>query len=249
MTYEDIVRMASELGAEGVNLTTYWLPNYPDPPADYLLSLRRLAYRSAVDIYSIGIRTNLCRSAPEEQDAEVDRLKPWLDVAQRVGARHIRVFAGSPPRGAGATDGQAAAWAAATLAKCVAVSGPRGIILGVEDDDPLSLHADLLVKIVRQADSPWAGINLDVGNFRQNGYQQTQMCLPYATNIHLKTQVAVDGKDQPLDWDRLFSMVAPVYRGYVALEYEASDPPRQAVPQLIAKLHAAIRKYAPAREA
>jgi sugar phosphate isomerase/epimerase len=246
MTYEDLIRLAADAGAEGLDLTTYWLRDYPNPPADYLLNLRRLAYGSALDIYSIGIRSNLCRSAPEEQEAEAGRLKPWLDVAERLGARHIRVFGGTPPRNSGATEDQAVAWISATLKKCADLSAARGILLGVEDDDALSLNADLLVKMVRGADSPWVGINLDVGNFRQNGYAQVATCLPYAVNMHLKTFMAVDGRPQPLDWDRLFSLVAPAYRGYIALEYEANDPPRQAVPEIIAKLNAAIRKYAPA---
>ena len=69
MTYDDLVRLASDLGIDGLELTAYWFP--PDVTPEYLLSLRRLAYRCAIDIYGIGIRTTLCRATAEAQDAEV----------------------------------------------------------------------------------------------------------------------------------------------------------------------------------
>jgi L-ribulose-5-phosphate 3-epimerase len=241
MTYDDLVRLASDLGIDGLELTAYWFP--PNVSAEYLLSLRRLAYRNAIDIYGIGIRSTLCRGTAEAQDAEVGRLKPWLDVAERLGARHIRVFSGNVPRGT--TDEQAASWVTETLKKCAAVSGPRGIILGLEDDGALTEKADLLVKMVKDVDSPWVGINLDVGNFKMNGYTQSATCLPYAVNVHLKSEIRENGTPQPLDWDRLFGMLAAAYRGYVTLEYEASGNPRAAVPEIIGKLLKAVQKHAP----
>jgi hypothetical protein len=38
-------------------------------------------------------------------------------------------------------------------------------------------------------------------------------------------------------------MTAPVYHGYLALEYEGKEDPRQAVPQLIGRLQKLIPKY------
>ena len=52
--------------------------------------------------------------------------------------RHIRVNVVSP------------GWVTETLKKCAAVSGPRGIILGLEDDGALTEKADLLVKMVKE---------------------------------------------------------------------------------------------------
>ena len=46
-TYEDLIRVAVETGTDGIDMTVYWLPSTTD---DYLLSLRRLAYRNRVEI-------------------------------------------------------------------------------------------------------------------------------------------------------------------------------------------------------
>ncbi len=241
MKYEDLIRLAASLGVDGIDLTVYWLPE--GAPGEYLTSLRHLAYRCGVDIYSIGTRVRLCQPTPELRAAEVNQLRGWLEVAERLGARHVRVFGGNVP--ASASEDQAVNWAGETLRQCAAVAAPRGFFLGLEDDGALTEDSGRLIRMVKQADSTWAGICLDVGNFKANAYRQIEACLPFAVNMHLKTEVSDEGAQRPTDWDRLFAMVAPHYRGYVALEYESSDAPAStAVPRFIAKIQAAVRKHA-----
>jgi sugar phosphate isomerase/epimerase len=240
MRYEDLVRLAADMGVDGLDLTVYWFPSTAD---DFLLPLRLLAYRSGIDIHSIGIRTNMCRATPELQEAEVAGLEPWLDVAGKLGARHIRVFGGAPPKGT--TDDQAVPWAVATLKKCAARAASKGIILGVEDDGAFTTNAERLVEIVKQVNSPWVGINVDTGNFPTDGYRQVEMCLPYAVHMHVKSDIIEQGQRQPADWNRLIRMVATAYRGYLSIEYAGRDDPHKAVPQLIERLREALQKYAP----
>src|SRR5689334_2388854 len=59
MTYDDLIRMAVDLGIDGIDMTVYWFPNTSD---GFLLPLKRLAYRSAVEIYSIAVRTEMTQS-------------------------------------------------------------------------------------------------------------------------------------------------------------------------------------------
>ena len=101
------------------------------------------------------------------------------------------------------------------------------------------------MSIVKQVDSPWVGINVDTGNFPTDGYRQVEMCLPYAVSMHLKADMAEQGQRRPVDLDRLIRMVAPVYRGYISIEYAGKDDPRKAVPQLVGSLQKAIREYTP----
>src|SRR3989442_2412862 len=110
MTYEDLIRIAVETGTDGIDMTVYWLPATSD---DYLLPLRRLAYRNRVEIYSIGTRVRLAQPTAELRDQQLGELRKWLDVAQKVGATHVRVFGGAKP--AGATLDQAIGVAAGTL--------------------------------------------------------------------------------------------------------------------------------------
>jgi sugar phosphate isomerase/epimerase len=196
-----------------------------------------------VAIYNAGVRVRLCQPTPELRLAEVENIKKWVDVADRLGAGQVRVFGGQIPKGA--TEQQAISWAVEVLQRGAEYSGTRGIILGVEDDGGLTTTAEPTVAIVKQAMSPWVGINADSGNVPRDGYAQFEMMLPYATSVHLKSLISdPEGKQIPADWNRLLEMLGRSgYRGYVGLEYEAEDADAQ-VPRLAAALRKAVRKMA-----
>jgi L-ribulose-5-phosphate 3-epimerase len=237
LTYEGLIRMAAELGADGVDLTTYWLRDTND---DTLFALKRAAYRSGISLYNIGIRARMAQPTAPLQAAEVETVRKWLDVAERLGASHMRIFGGAVPKGA--TEDQAVAWAVETLKRSADEAAKKGITLGVEDDGGITTNADRTVEIVKKAGSPWVGINLDIGNFPDDAYAQIEMCAPYATNVHCKADVHVERKSQPADWPRVLKILgAAGYQGYLALEYESTDDPMTMVPKLIGKMREVIR--------
>jgi len=243
MTYEDLIKIAVETGTDGIDMTAYWFPNTTD---DYLLPLRRLAYRNRVEIYSIGTRVQLAQPTPDLREKQLADLAKWIDVAQKLGASHIRVFGGQKP--AGATMEQAVAWASETLKRGAELSGARGITLGVEDDGGITEFAKETIAIVTGAASPWAGMNLDIGNFRPpKVYDQIEISIPYAVSTHIKTTVALDDGNgrAPFDLDRVFSMFARHgYRGYMGLEHEASgEDSAVAVPKFLRILKELAVKY------
>src|SRR5258708_22322900 len=237
MTYGDLIRMAADLGADGVDLPAYWLRDTSD---ETLFPLKKLAYKSAVSIYTIGIGARLAQPTPELQAAEVETVRKWVDVAQRLGAGHVRVFGGAVPKGA--TDEQAVVWAVETLKRCADEAGKKGITLGVEDDGGVTTNADRTVEIVHKARTPWAGINLDIGNFPDDAYHQIEMCAPYATNVHFKSEVHIHRNTHPAHSPRIFKILGSAgYQGYLALEYELTEAPLTEVPKLVAKMREAIR--------
>ena len=242
MTYEDLFRIAVDTGTDGIDMTVYWLPGTTD---DVLLPLRRAAYRNRVEVYSIGTRVRLAQPTAELREKELVELRKWVDVAQKMGATHVRVFGG--PKPADATLEQAVGMAVETLKRGAEYAGARGIILGVEDDGGITDYAKETIQIVTGADSPWAGMNLDIGNFRPpKVYEQVEMSIAHAVSTHIKTTVAQDdGKTRaPYDWDRVFAMFARHgYRGYMGLEYEAEEDPATAVPKYLKQLKDLAQKY------
>jgi len=238
MTYEGLIQRIADWGLDGLDCTVYW---FPDTSAEYLSSLRKTAFKSGVQIYNAGVRVRLSQPTPELQRAEFENIKKWVDVTERIGASHMRVFGGNIP--AGATESQAIAWAAEVLKRGAEYAGSKGIILGIEDDGGLTTEAGPTIEIVKQAASPWVGINADSGNLKTNGYSQFESMLPYATSIHLKSEIAgADGKTEAADWSRLLGMLGKAgYKGYVGLEYEGSNAESD-VPRLAAKLGALVRK-------
>ena len=239
LTYEDLIHMVSDWGLAGMDTTGYWFPDMSDA---YFAGLRKTAFQYGVQLYNLGTRVELSQPTKELQDAEVETIKTWVDVADKIGASHVRVFGGQTPKG-GVSRDQAIAWAVEVLKRGAEYAGSKGITLGVEDDAGLSATAETTLAIVKQAETQWVGVNADSGNLPKNGYAEFATLLPYATSIHFKYTVTDEnGKKAPADWTRLISMIAKSgYRGYVGLEYEENDA-ATAVPGLCATLRDLIGK-------
>ena len=240
MSYDDLVHLAVETATDGLDLTVYWFPSVAD---SFLLPLKRLAYSNGVEIYSISVRSDMCQPTPQLRDKEVAWVRQWVDVAARLGAGHIRVFGGTVPKGK--TEDEAAGWCAEVLARAAEYSGAHGVILGLENHGGITERADRIIQIVKQVNSPWVGVNVDTGNFNRDAYGQLAAILPHAVNVQFKTEIRDEtGARLPSDWDRLTRMLAEGgYRGYMAIEYEAREDPKIAMPGLLAKLNALARKY------
>jgi sugar phosphate isomerase/epimerase len=240
MSYEDLIRFVADQGLDGLDTTVYW---FPDTSDQYLAKLRNTAYKQGIQLYSAAVRVRLCQATPELRAAEVENAKKWIDVAEKLGSSHMRVFGGAIPKGA--TEAQAIGWAVEVLKRAADYAGSKGIVLGVEDDGGLTTTAEPTVEIVKQTDSPWAGINLDTGNFPKNGYAQVALCLPYAVAVHLKTKIAPpEGPKEKADWDRLAGMFCKAgYKGFLSIEYEDTADPAAAIPALAAELRRVVRKF------
>ncbi|MBI4877550.1 MAG: sugar phosphate isomerase/epimerase [Acidobacteria bacterium] len=240
MTYQDLVRLAVELDVDGLDLTVYWFPENLD---GFLMPLKRLAFRNAVEICSISIRTNCCQPTPEKQAEEVAGIRKWVDVAEKLGAGHIRVFGGSVPKGS--TEDQAAGWVVEILKRASEYSASKGVTLGIENHGGITERAERIIQIVKAVDSPYVGINVDTGNFRKDAYNQLRQCLPFAVNSQVKSEIMDEtGKKVNADWDRIIRMFAEAsYKGYFALEYEAAEPAPIAVPKMTRQLNALAKKY------
>ena len=240
MSYDDLVHMCVDQDIDGLDLTVYWFPNTSDA---FLFPLKNLAIRNGVDIYSISVRTEMTRPTAAERAEEVNGVKKWVDVAAKLGAGHIRVFGGRVPKGA--TEDQAAGWVAEVLKPAADYAGTKGVILGLENHGGITLRAERIIEIVKKVDNPWVGINLDTGNFREEPYEQIEMCLPYAVNAQFKTDMRyADDRHEPSDWERIVKMFAKAgYKGYLALEYESQPRTLEAFEGYMSKLQALVKKY------
>ncbi|MBC7928437.1 MAG: sugar phosphate isomerase/epimerase [Bryobacteraceae bacterium] len=239
MSYEDIVRLAVDLDVDGLDMTVYWFPSTQD---EFLLPLRRLAYRSAVEIYSISVRTDLCKPAGPERDKQAAELRQWIDTAGKLGAGHVRIFGGTVPKTS--NESEAAGWVTEMLRDSAKYAGSKGITLGIENHGGITEKADTILSILKGVDSPWLGVNLDTGNFVRDAYPQIQKLVPYAVNVQFKENLKdAQGKDVAADWPRLVGMLRQGgYRGYLAVEYEEKEDPLVAVPRLLRDLQKLTRQ-------
>ncbi len=243
MTLEDFILKAVELNLDTVDMTVYYLKS-TDP--GYLENLRHLAYKNAVFFSGAACGSSMVQADAGKRADVLNQIKQWIDVTDRLGASHLRVFAGELPPDA--TVQQATNWVVDTMKAACNYSAPKGITLGLEDHSGVSQTADVCLEIMHRVDSPYASINLDITHFipsaTQDSYAQIAACLPYATVSHIRDKFD-DGT--PIDMDRVWKMYADAgHKGAMSIEYEGGphgDPVSIGVPKLVAKVRELCRKY------
>jgi hypothetical protein len=163
-----------------------------------------------VQIYNAGVRVRLSQPTPALQAAEVENIKTSVDVTDRLGASHMRVFGGNrTPEGA--SEDQVIAWAAEVLKRGTEYAGNRGIALGVERDAGFTTKQVLkllgITSIGDRYQKVEYGLDLTlnvksrVGSVspkitsQTNAYSQLEVLVPYTTRVHLQTLGSTaDGK-------------------------------------------------------
>ena len=200
----------------GAELTSYFFP--PEPADDYLRRIKRHAFLRAVPICGTAIGNDFSHGDGERLESEIAAAREWLRRAAVLGAPHVRFFAGTS-RGFAQSE-ERYRQAVAALRACARTAAAQGVFIGIENHGGIT--ADFLLRLVREVDSPWVGINLDSGNFvSDDPYGDFARCAPLAVNVQLKTHVK---RGVEADLPRLIKSLQEVrYQGHVVLEYESGD--------------------------
>jgi len=223
MKYEDFIEEAYRIGLDGVELTLYWLPSkHPS----YYRKLKRLALFRGLPVSCAGISTNFCSPNASERRREISAVEVGLDMARELGAPCLRVFAGNVPEGH--TETEATRWTIESLKSCVGYAESSGVVIAMENHGGITARADNVVNIVKGVDSPWFGVNLDLGNYREFTYHEIAKTVPYAVHIHGKISVAEGAK---LDYQRTKEILQEEgYNGFLSIEYEEKEDAKIGVP-------------------
>jgi sugar phosphate isomerase/epimerase len=231
----------ADQGVAGAELTAYFLPK--DLSGDVLQRLRRHAFLRGVAISGTAVGNNFAHPKGETRDKEIATVKEWIDRAALMGAPHIRIFAGSAPKGFNEADARKLCIEA--MEECCAYAGQKGIFLGLENHGGIVAEADGLLEIIKAVQSPWIGINLDSGNFHTDDpYGDLAKCAPYAVNVQVKVDMRKKGQKEHevTDNAKIVKILRDAnYQGFVTLEYEAKENPWVAVPRELKKLQEALQ--------
>jgi len=239
MTLEDFIEFCAEMNLDGTELTSYYFPH--EVTNDYLIRLKELTFRLGLDVSGTAIGNNFCVQPGAQRDFELSMTKAWIDYAAFLGAPVIRIFAGSVPEG----DSESAALDRCVegINECLQYAATKGVVLALENHGGITATADQLLAIVKRVDpSPWFGVNFDSGNFSSaDPYAELEQIAPYAMNAQLKVSVSAAGKRQPSDFARVVNILKQAgYRGYLVLEYEEHEPPRDRIPAILDQLRELI---------
>ena len=98
------------------------------------------------------------------------------------------------------------------------------------------------MRVVNAIKSPWLQVTMDTGNFLENSIPQLEELAPHAVLVQAKTYYG-GGRWYTLDIDypRVAQILRDVnYAGYVSLEFEGNDPPKEGVEKSLAMLKQAF---------
>lgn len=239
LTLFDFLNDCAAMQLEGTEPTSYYFPE--GFGAEYLCKLKAHAFKLGLDISGTAIRNDFCLPPGPKRDEEMAHARQWIDHATLLGAPVIRVFSGKQAKGQSLEE--AHRLCVEGMEEACAYAGTKGVFLALENHGGLTATAEGLLKLVRDVQSPWFGVNYDSGNFHQDPYAELEQIAPYALNVQIKVVVSDEGKQnkRPSDFKRLAQMLRAVgYRGYIVLEFEEKEDPREACPKYIARIREAF---------
>jgi sugar phosphate isomerase/epimerase len=233
MTLADFIDEASALGAQGVSIESFMLP---DTGAASIDALRAALDAAGVDrVWAWGHPRGL---ESGQSAAALDDLLRHVDVAHALGAGVMRICAGG-------RHTRNLPWPAhralllPMLKRAADYAARRGVVLAVEN------HIDLLtgemLELMTTLDHPALGICLDTANnlrMLEDPMQAVEAMAPYARAVHLKDVAAFRGSPRDfafwpsvplgkglIDIPRVLAALRrSAYQGLLALEIDYLHP-------------------------
>jgi len=234
MTMEQFADWVAGIGLGAIEPTSYYFADTSNAAmARYKLHCARLG----LDITGTAVGNDFTTPDAAKHKSQLQLVNDWVEKCSILGGKTIRIFAGNLPKGD-------------TLAKaqerCINAIGQAcdhaaryGVILALENHGGITARVEDLLTLVKAVNHPNFGVNLDTGNFRTDDpYGDLEKIAPYAVVAQLKTEMHPKGKaKEPADLKRLVAMLQKVnFRGYLAVEHEANEDPKEGVLRAITEL-------------
>lgn len=244
----------AKAGFDGVDLTGYFFPGYPNAPDDaYLYKLKRHAFDLGLGISGTGVRNDFTAADRAIRTEGIARVKTWIEVAAKLGAPVVRAFAESqrPFRNWHEASGNASrdtveGWAADALRECADHGGRHGVIVAVQN------HADFIttgqehLHLLERVHHPWCKAVVDTGSYlTDDPYADIALLAPHAANWQLKEMARPTLPSPRVDIKRVVGIIRRSgYHGYLPVETLRMGRPDYdsftAVPKILAELRQAL---------
>ena len=218
-TLHEVLELCSRENLDGIDPTGYYFPGYPRvPPDSFLNEFKRRAFHLGIEITGTGVRNNFAQADKAKRASDVQLVKDWIEVAAKLGAPVIRVFAGAESEGHSRAD--VSEWMAADLKTCAEYGQRYGVVVGIQNHGDFLRTSEQVLQIVKMVGSEWFGVIVDTGNFQiGDPYEEIGRVVPYAVSFQVKESPYGNASPIRMDLARLVRVIrAGGYRGYLPVE-------------------------------
>jgi sugar phosphate isomerase/epimerase len=200
--------------------------HFPSTQHSEVLKLRAAFDAAGVRTVNIPVdaRADLCSPDAAVRRQGYATYRKWVDIAVILGSPSVRI---SVPKCGGVTDVEGPANA---LRPVIDYASSQGIVLNLENDDPVYANEGHITKILNRVNNPWFGGLPDFGNSILGGDEEfnrraVRSMFAHAINIaHVKGGEMFEGKWRAVSLPELFTIARQAqYKGFYSMESEAGD--------------------------
>ena len=196
----------------------------------YVDAFRRAVEQAGSQVVDLGLGGGYFYDVDEsKRRAAIERGRQGIDIAVAVGSPSVRQHV-SGARGMSAS----VALAAGSLGELAGYGAKRGVVVNLENDNPVAEDPFFLVSVIEKVNSPYLRSLPDFGNSlskydaAQNEKAVTAMFKHVFNMCHVKDSVRSDkGKSNAVDLAAMFGIArASMYEGYFSMEFDTAggDP-------------------------
>jgi sugar phosphate isomerase/epimerase len=252
---EKVIEHADKMGFDGVEVLHRQMSS--EEPK-YLNLLKQMAFDRGLSLPMLSIHQDFVFPDAAERQKNIDHTKRTIDLAAQMAIPAIRLNSGrwktiksfddlmkvkgDEPPVEGYKEADALKWCVESIRGCLPHAEKAGVKLCLENHWGLTTKVDNLLKIWREVNSPWLGINVDTGNYPGDPYAGLEQLAPHANIVQAKTYYGGGvWYTLDLDYKRIAGILKKAgFNGWVSLEMEGNEDAMTAVPKSLAMLRAAF---------
>jgi sugar phosphate isomerase/epimerase len=238
LTISDMLDYCARVGFDGVDLTGYYFPGYPQVPSDeFIYNTKRKAYRLGLGISGTGVKNDFTWSDPAKRTEEKKLVKNWIEVAEKLGAPILRIFAGTLSKENYSWE-ERSKWIAEDVAECSDYGKEHGVMMALQNHNDFIKTALDVEKILKMVNSDWTGLLLDIGSYHSaDPYEDIARNSKLAISWQLKEKVFINNIQVETDYTRIIEIVRQCgYRGFLPLETLGEGDPYAKIETLYKKV-------------
>jgi sugar phosphate isomerase/epimerase len=235
---DEMLDYAAQVGFEGIDLTGYYFPGYPEvPPDEYIYHIKHKAFSLGIEICGSGVRNDFAQADPAARMAAMKHVKEWVEVVSKLGGQTLRIFSGNNvPAGHSRTE--VFQWVVACINECAEYARNHGVILAIQNHNDFLKTAGQVEELLQAINSEWVGLMLDIGSYQTaDPYDEIRQTVKYAITWQIKEEVYINGKATKTDLDKMKTIIDNAgYRGYMPIETLGEGDPKQKIAYMFSEV-------------